>query len=746
MTALRGHEPRIQLDTFVAADERREVERELRHIRDYLRVLHKRRRTVTTAFLLIVITTTLVTFTTVPIYESKARLLIESENPSVVNIKEVVQESQGRYDYYTTQYNILQSRSLARKTIDHLNLWSLGGAPMRSAFDARGLIRTGVDAVAGWFSSSRAPTQAPQAGETARESAAIDAFLGRLTVAPVRNSRLVDLLFRSPDPATASQVVNTLARLYIEQSLEFKFMSSKEASDWLGERLAEQRAKVEEAEAGLQRYREEKDAVSLDERQNIVVQKLSDLNAAVTRAKTLRIEKEALYNQLRSIQHDRSALDTFPGILSNSFIQALKTNVADLQRQYGTMSQTLGERHPEMKKLKSSIDATEARLQGEIGKVVESVRNEFLTAQAQENRLIDALEAQKGEALSLNRRGIEYGVLRREAESNRQIYDSLLQRAKETSISSELKTSNIRIIDPGETPRSPVVPRTRLNLMLGVFGGALFAIGLAFFFEYFDNRIRTPEEIKTHLGLPFLGFIPVVIKAGDTHAYPLLNNGVAAGFVEAFRAIRTNVLFSSVEEGSRSLVITSSGPNEGKTLVATNLAMAMAQSGQRVLIIDADMRRPNVHCAFDLPADPGLSNVLVGDARASDAVKSTMVTGLWVLPGGRRSPNPAELLGSKRFRDFLTTLQEQFDWVILDSPPIMAVTDAALVSHVVSGVLFVVGAEMTSRAVARHALEQLAAAQGRTIGGVLNRIDLRRNAYYYSQYYRREYTKYYAGV
>jgi capsular exopolysaccharide synthesis family protein len=657
-----------------------------------------------------------------------------------------VQESQGRGDYYTTQYNILQSRSLARKTIDQLNLWSLGRAPTPSTLNARRVIRTGVDAVAGWFSSSRAPTGAPQAGETARESAAIDAFLGHLTIAPVRNSRLVDLLFRSPDPATASQAVNMLARLYIEQSLEFKFMSSKEASDWLGERLAEQRAKVEEAEAGLQRYREEKDAVSLDERQNIVVQKLSDLNAAVTRAKTLRIEKESLYNQLRSIQHDRSALDTFPGILSNSFIQALKTNVADLQRQYATTSQTLGERHPEMKKLKSSIDATEARLQGEIGKVVESVRNEFLTAQAQENRLIDALDAQKGEALSLNRRGIEYGVLRREAESNRQIYDSLLQRAKETSISSELKTSNIRIIDPGETPRSPVVPRTRLNLMLGVFGGALFAIGLAFFFEYFDNRIRTPEEIKTHLGLPFLGFIPVVIKAGDTHAYPLLNNGVAAGFVEAFRAIRTNVLFSSVEEGSRSLVITSSGPNEGKTLVATNLAMAMAQSGQRVLLIDADMRRPNVHSAFDLPADPGLSNVLVGDARASDAVKSTMVTGLWVLPGGRRSPNPAELLGSKRFRDFLTTLQEQFDWVILDSPPIMAVTDAALVSHVVSGVLFVVGAEMTSRAVARHALEQLAAAQGRTIGGVLNRIDLRRNAYYYSQYYRREYTKYYAGV
>jgi len=745
MAAPLDSEPRIQFDPHVSTDKQREAARELQHIREYMRVLHKRRRTVTTAFLLVVMTVTLVTFTTVPVYESKVRLLIESENPSVVNIKEVAQEGQGRGDYYTTQYNILQSRSLARKTIDQLGLWYLGNSPS-SMSDIRRLIRTGVDALAGWLSSSPAPTETPQTGETARESVAIDAFLGQLTIAPIRMSRLVDVTFRSPDPIVATRVANTLARLYIEQNLEFKFMSSKEASDWLGQRLAEQRAKVEEAEAGLQRYREEKDAVSLDERQNIVVQKLSDLNAAVTRAKTLRIEKESLYNQLRSIQSDRNALDTFPGILSNSFIQGLKSNLADLQRQYMTMSQTLGERHPEMKKLKSSIDATEARLHGEVGKVVESVRNEFLTAQAQESKLTDALEAQKGEALSLNRRGIEYGVLRREADSTRQIYDSLLQRAKETSISSELKTSNIRIIDPAETPRSPIVPRTRLNIMVGVLGGALFAISLAFFFEYFDNRIKTPEEIKVHLGLPFLGLIPVVSKSGEARAHPLLDNGVAPGFVEAFRAIRTNVIFSNVEEGSRSLVITSSGPNEGKTIVATNLAMALAQSGQRVLIIDADMRRPSVHFAFDLPVEPGLSNLLVGDTKASDTVKKTTVTGLWVLPGGRVSPNPAELLGSNRFRDFLTTLRDHFDWVILDSPPIMAVTDAALVSHVVSGVLFVIGSEMTSRGVAQRALEQLTAAQGRTIGAVLNRVDLKRDAYYYSQYYRREYTKYYAGV
>jgi capsular exopolysaccharide synthesis family protein len=328
-------------------------------------------------------------------------------------------------------------------------------------------------------------------------------------------------------------------------------------------------------------------------------------------------------------------------------------------------------------------------------------------------------------------------------ESGKQIYESLLQRAKETGVAGELKTSNIRVVDQAERPRSPVTPRTRLNLLLGVVGGGLLAFGLAFFFEYLDSRIKSPDEIKAHLGLPSLGMVPALDPKSWKGKEPLINMGVPPAFAEAFRSVRTNVLFSSAEDGARTLVITSTGPGEGKTTIAANLAIGFAQAGQRVLLIDADMRRPRVHEVFGQTQEPGLSNLMVGNAKASESVHKSGVPGLWILTAGRVPPNPAELLGSQRFREFLTSLKEHFDLVIVDSPPVMAVADASIAANAASGVVFVVGAEMTSRHTARAAVEQLDSARARFVGAVLNRVDLEKDSYYYSRYYRREYGAYY---
>jgi capsular exopolysaccharide synthesis family protein len=237
-----------------------------------------------------------------------------------------------------------------------------------------------------------------------------------------------------------------------------------------------------------------------------------------------------------------------------------------------------------------------------------------------------------------------------------------------------------------------------------------------------------------------------MVPAIDTKSLsgsPLVNNGAPHNFIEAFRSIRTNVLFSSAEQGSKSIVVTSTGPGEGKTVIAANLAMTLAASGQRVLLIDADMRRPKIHELFRSKLEPGLSNVLVGDGKASDAVKKVPVPNLWVLSAGKHSPSPSELLGSKRFREFMASLGQHFDWVVLDSPPVMAVTDASVVANLVTGVVFVVGSETTSQGAARAALDHLNAAKARYVGGILNRADVRRNAYYYSRYYRRAYESYY---
>ncbi len=718
-----------------------------------VRVLHKRRWTAITAFVIVVGAVTVQTFTATPIFEAKTRLLIEAEEQYVVSFKQVVEERQDKADYYQTQYNILQSRALARRTLDQLALWDtppFGGKSdnkvnvQKAVLGALGAAISGIVRLVTRDSDKDGTKEnhIPAADETAAQSSAIDLFLGYLTVAPVRNSRLVDVKYTLPDAALATRIVNALAKSYIEQNLEYKFLASKEASDWLGARLAEERKKVEGAEAKLQQYREQNDAISLEDRQNIVVQRLADLNAAVTRAKTERIEKEAVYRQLRAAQADPARLDTFPAILTNSFLQQQKGALADLQREYAQLSEKLGDKHPDILKVKSAIELSQSKLNGEVEKIVQSVKSEYQAALAQENSLSGALNQQKAEALSLNRKAIDYGVLQRDLESSKQLYQNLMQRAKETGVAGELKTSNIRIVDLAERPRAPISPHKRTNLLLSVLTGLLLGCGLAFCFEYLDSRIKRPDEIRVHLGLQPLGLLPKVKLLPGT--YPLVTNGAPADFREALRTLRTNVIFSSTQDGARSIVVTSTGPGEGKSVVASNLAIALANSGHRVLLLDADMRKPKIHEIFKCSQEPGLSNLIVGQAKASEVVSKSLVPGLWVLPAGRIPPNGAELLGSQRSRQFLSSLKEHFDWIIVDSPPVMAVADAVVMAHEASGVLFVVGSEMTSRHLAKHAVESLDQGRARFVGAVLNRVNLKRNGYYYSQYYRREYTQYYA--
>jgi capsular exopolysaccharide synthesis family protein len=581
--------------------------------------------------------------------------------------------------------------------------------------------------------------------ETKKQSTRIDQFLGGLSIVPVKNSRIVEIHYASTDPKFAADAANAVSRAYIEQNMEFRFNSSKDAADWLGDRLAEQRRALEASEAALQAFKEKNGTVSVaDSASNIVVQRLTDLNGALTKAKTERINKEALYNQLKAAEGTGN-LDTYPAVIGNEYIQKLKADLADLQRQQSTLAQRYNDRHPEMIKIHSAIETADAKLKGELTKVVESVRNQYQAALSEERSLQGALEAQKSEALGLNRKGIEYGVLLREADSNKQIYESLMQRTKETGISSELRASNVRIVDPAELPRGPISPNIQRGVMVSFGAAFALAIGLAFGLEYLDNRIKTPEQIRQNLGLPFLGMVPA-IHAKDTHGEaPLLNNGVPPNFAESVRALRTSLLFSTAEEGSKSLVVTSTGPGEGKTLVASNVAIALAQAGQQVVLIDADMRRPRVHELFGVDQEPGLSNLLVGKGLGQEiGMKQSNVEGLYMLPAGHTPPNPSELLGSKRFKDLVSALKRRFDWIVIDSPPVMAVTDACLVAHDATGVLFVVGAEMTNRDTASVALDQLESAQAKFVGAVLNRVELRRHGYYYSRYYRKDYVDHYA--
>ncbi len=708
----------------------------------YLQIIYRRRYAALSTFFIIFLGVTLYTVSATRIYEASARILIERNTPNVVSFQEVLDQSAQTDDYYETQYAILRGRGLARRTIESLKLWDHPLFNQQPGFSIRGLMMTPFNAMTRWFEPPR-PIEAPDAEETAAQSRVIDRFLTNLNVEAVRYSRLVDVTYRLSDPVLAARIANAIGEAYIRQNVEFTSTTTKEASTFLTQQLGEQREKLEASEQALQAYRERTDSVSLEERQNVVVQRLADLNAAVTRANTTRIQKESAYNQVKAALENPAAIDTVPLILSNPFVQQQKTELAALQRQWAQLSEKLGPNHPDMVKVGVAVQNAEARIKAEVAQIVSSMRSDYEAAMAEERSLTATLNRQKGEAQDLNRTGIEYGVLQRDNDANRQMFEALLKRTQETGISEELKAGNIRVVDQAETPRGPVSPNTFNNLLIGLLGGLALAVGLAFAFEYGDDRIKNPDELKKSLGLPFLGMVPALFD--KTITTPLITGGAPNLFGESFRSIRTNVLFSSADEGSRLVVVTSSAPGEGKTAVSTNLSLALAQSGHRVLLIDADMRKPRVHEVFARALSPGLSNFLVGASLPSEVINETPQEGLWVMSAGTYPPNPAELIGSKKFKDLTVFLQEYFDWVIIDTPPVMAVTDASIAANLAHGVLFVVGAEMTSKRVAQRAVEQLEMSQARFLGAVLNRVDLEHNAYYYSRYYRPEYGGYYGS-
>ncbi|MGE0702685.1 MAG: GumC family protein [Vicinamibacterales bacterium] len=721
------------------------------HPTEYLRVLYKRRWIALPAFLLVFLSGTLNSIRTVPVYEARTQLLIERDSRRVTSLNSALEDRSMGYDddFYPTQYRILQSRSLAQRTVQALEAAGvepdLPPAP-GFTFSISGVISAARSAVASLMPERESPRPAPAAPALDDpDTGKANAFLGGVSVVPVRSSRLVDLRYRSADPEYAARAVNELAKQYAQQSIEFRFLASQEASDWLRGQLEEQRVKVQASEAALQRFKETEDAVSVDERQNIVVQRLTELNAQVTRARIERINQEAMFNRLQEMQQAGQPLDAFPAVMTNEVVQGLKAEVNAMRSERAQMAaRGLGDNFPDVRDLLTRLQAAEARLQTEIDRVAESVRNEYLAARARENSLVQALNSQQGEVLGLDRKSIEYAALEREAAGNRQLYENLLERANETGVSGEFRDSNVQVVDTAEVPRAPVLPRVQRDITMAALGGLVLALGLAFGFEFMDSRIKSPEEIRTQLGLPFLGLVPVAPKTeGNPEAW-LLDGAAPSTFAESIRGIRTAVLFSSADEGARSVLVTSTGPGEGKTVISSNLAVSLAQAGQRTLVIDADMRRPRLHEALDRSQEPGLSNVLVGETSLDVAARLTGVPNLWVLTAGHIPPNPAELLGSKKFDALYQQLKQRFDWIVFDAPPVMAVTDAAVLSNRVGGVLFVVGAEMTTRQSAVAAIDQLSSARAKFVGAVLNRVNVKRHSFYYAPYYRKEYTKYHS--
>ncbi len=597
--------------------------------------------------------------------------------------------------------------------------------------------------VRGLFSGGRpatTPIEKPAADESAAESALISQFLAGVEIIPEKATRLVEVAYVSPSPEFAALAATTLAEEYAQQNIDLRLETINKNLLWLGDEVVKQEAKVTEAETAMARYREQQNALSLDDRQNIVGSRLNTLNDTATRARTTRLQKEASYNQVKSVDPASDAADAFPVIATNPGVVEAKTRVNDLTAEKARLSARYLPGHPDIIKVDEQLESARAALVAQRTRVIESARNEYEAAVIEERSYAGQLESQKGAAMDLDRKAGGYLVLQRQAETNRLVYQSLLQQQKELRVVSNSRTNNVQLMDRAEPPGAPFSPNARRDWFTALVAGLLVALGLAFGIEYLDDTVKTPDDVSGRLQLPLLGLVPAV----RDKRVPLLSEPVPHDFGEAFRSLRTSLVFTSGADGPRVIAVTSSQPLEGKTTTACNLGMVLALGGSRVLLVDGDMRRPGLHAVIGAQNEIGLSHLLVGQARVRDAVQKTSEPNLFVISAGRIPPNPSELLSSERMTALLANLRSgPFDWVIIDTPPILAVTDAVIVARAVSGVVFVIGSEMTRRVHAERAIATLTAGGTTSIGAVLNRVDFDRNRYYYSRYYGYHYQNYY---
>jgi succinoglycan biosynthesis transport protein ExoP len=667
------------------------------HLRDRLAVFFRYRYIAAAAFVVVFTGAACYAYSQTPLYRATARLLIELEDERSLAMESLTATSsantyQDPEPYFQTQYRILTGRELAKHVVD-----ALGAQQARRLGPSR--------------------------------DAQIAALAGRVSVEPVRASRLVDVSFVSPDPKFATLAINTLADSYVDQNLELRRQNMERSLEWLSQELARQKNLVEASERAMAQYREDQNALSLEDRQNIVIARLNQLNDAATRARANRAQKESLYRRLEGLGPNMSA-DSLPGILQNPFIQSLKTQLAELERRRAQLSERYGEKHPDMLTVNAQIHDATRQLDLEMGRVGDGIRHEYESARLEETTLAAALEEQKGAATDLDRKNVTYTVLQREAETNRELYQTLLKREKELQVLANSRGNNVRLVEAATIPGAPFSPNLRRAATLGGIVALLMAIGLVLALDYLDDTIKTPEDIN-RLGLPFLALIPAV---RSHRGRPVLAG--SNDFSEAIRSLRTSLALSIESNGNNVVLVTSAQPLEGKTTTACNLATALAYGGQKVLLVDADMRRPGVHRGLGLENECGLSELLGGQATLAQSVQRLVEPDVWVITAGAPPPNPSELLGSERMESLLAQVKTgPFDWVIIDTPPVLAVSDASILTPWVSGVTFVVGSEMTRRRLAERAIDTLAAGRPRILGAVLNRVDVSRNRYYYARHY-----------
>ncbi|MGH9554411.1 MAG: GumC family protein [Terriglobales bacterium] len=721
-------------------------------VMDYWRILNKHKWIVVTSVVVLVSLAALISLRATPKYEARARIAIHREASDVLGFQDMGSTGSEDWDYTVaidTQVRVLQSDTLAQEVIRKLQL------DKNPSF-------------AGELANPQKDPEAssePPLSQAERDEIMIGIFRGSMSVNAIPNSRIVEIRFTNPDPDLAARVTNTLAQNYIEHNFKTKFESTMQTSEWLSRQLADLQLKVETTQEKLVRYQQEHGILGVDEKQNIITAKLDELNRELTAAEADRIQKEARHRLASSGEADLVARAE-----ANTLLDKLRSQEADLRTQYSQVTTQFGPSYPRVVELRNQLTQIEGAIKDEIRKIAGRIESDYRGAMQREGMLGEALEKQKTLANKLNENAIQYNILKRDVETSRNLYEGLLQKLKEASVTAGLRSSNVRIVDAARVPTVPSEPNIPRNILLGLLMGLAGGIGLAFVREFLDNTVRTPEQVEIVAALPSLGIIPMGLMAatasngrkGRRLSLSVGNgkekdNGQGARvelishfqpkseLAESYRALRTSILLSSLGAPPKVILVTSALPQEGKTTTSINSAIVLAQRGARVLLVDADMRRPSIHRALGLRSRAGLSNLLTGaDSGDSLIVPAPQVPNLFVLPAGPPPPQPAELLGSLLMQNYLAQWRKQFDHIVVDTPPTVSVTDAVLLSVQADAVILVIRSGQTTKEALRRARDLLLQVNARVMGVVVNAVDLRGPGSYYYYYYGSKYGHYYS--
>ena len=726
-------------------------------LRDYWERLMRRKGTVLAVTLGVFVLGAFWTFIQKPVYTAKSTLLIEKE-PNILSFEQVLQIESMRDDFYQTQYKLLSGRGLADTVVERLKLYEnpeFVGKP-----DQR---KKPVD-----------PTD-----HVFREGL-VDSFLKRLSVRPVRLTRLVEVSFEARDPRLAADCVNDLAASFIDLNIDMKYAATEQATTFLTEQIKGLQAEIEQKERQLQGFEAEANIVALSDTETTVIDRLGQLNQALTEAQIERTQKEANWNGLKDVSPDY-----VPEAIANPLIQRLREDYVRLKREVQKMEERFQPDYPELQRTKVEMESARRSLDEETRNLVKGAQQEYLTALNKERSLEAEFNEQKSAAFEMNSSAVLYNGLKVEIQNRKTLLDSLMRRESETGVEARLKglrTSNIRVVDRARVPVRPSSPNKKRNLVLALLLGLGGGVGLALLFDFLDNSVKTSEDVERYAGLPTLGVVPKFslesakkgyyygrrlkaakeparLEAGEAGVTAPV--AAAAPFVaevgkaerpdgielvphlfpnsrlaESYRSIRTALLLSSADSPVKTVAVTSALPGEGKTVTVANLAVTLAQSGKTVLIVDADLRRPRQHRLFKVKNTFGLTTYLTDSIELKSVVKSTDIPNLFLINAGPVPPNPAELLGSEKMTRFIRMMSEECDHVLFDLPPMMEISDALVLGAKVDGLVLVVHGDKTSREALKKTREKLDLLKVRTIGVVINNVDLpRHGAYYYKDYY-----------